>query len=289
MLLVERTVCGLNGRPKRVFTLRCDQCGVEFEKPGNYNVHKRHHICSRQCLNDAHGVNGILRPIMVQTMQQKMGDDWASQIGRKISAASTPAQFKARAQKAKQTVIERYGANSACQIPHVRQSCLTKGSSPEAIAKRKATNVERFGVESTLSLPEVHALANTPEKCQQRHETMKRNGSYFNSKQEHTFNDWLVSRFGATDVERQVVINTWPIDFYVKSIDTYVQFDGEYWHGLDRPLEQIMQFKTPRDRTIFRKYHIDREQDVWFTAFGKRLIRITNQQFARGDIPDELK
>ena len=84
-------------------------------------------------------------------------------------------------------------------------------------------------------------------------------------------------------------MNKWPIDFYVKDNDTYIQFDGEYWHGLDRPLDEIAKFKTPRDRTILRKYQIDREQVEWFRSTGKRLLRITDQQFARGDLPDELK
>lgn len=161
---------------------------------------------------------------------------------------------------------------------------MKNGRAPEVIARRKAVTKERYGVESMLMLPEVRALANTPEKCRQRHETMKRNGSYFNSRSEDAFYGWLVGRFGEDDVERQVVVSKWPIDFHVKSIDTYVQFDGEYWHGLDRPLEEIMKFKTPRDQTIMRKFQIDREQDVWFAENSLRLIRVTDKQFKRREL-----
>jgi hypothetical protein len=78
-------------------------------------------------------------------------------------------------------------------------------------------------------------------------------------------------------------MNIWPIDFYVKSIDTYIQFDGEYWHGLDRPLEEIQKFKTSRDRRIFEGWNRDREQDKWFREQGLKLNRITNKQFFRGE------
>ena len=68
-----------------------------------------------------------------------------------------------------------------------------------------------------------------------------------------------------------------------------VQFDGEYWHGLNRSLEEILRFKTPRDKTIHCKYQIDRRQDEWFKSTNRRLIRIIDKQFARGEVPNELK
>lgn len=278
----ERTV-GARGSIPRFLQLRCDHCKVEFEYPYSRGKSElRFHFCTRACSQAARGKEGVLRPIMEETMRRKMGDDWAKKISQKAQAASTPEQKKERAQKAKRTVIERYGANSAVQIPHVRAAADAVRGSPESVAKRKATTRVRFGVESVLSLPEVHALANTPEKCRQRHETMKRNGSYFNSKSEHAFYDWLVERFG--DVERQVVVNKWPIDFHVKSTDTYVQFDGAYWHGLDRSLDEIARFKTPRDRTILRKFQIDREQDAWFAENSMRLVRVIDKQFKQGKL-----
>lgn len=140
-----------------------------------------------------------------------------------------------------------------------------------------------------LALPEVHALANTPEKCRQRHLTMKERGVYFTSKPEDIFYELLCSKFGSDSVRRRVSLKTWSMDFYIETIDTFVQFDGEYWHGLDRPLEVIRESTSPRDKTILRKYEIDREQDEWFKSTGKNLLRVTDKQFARGEIPDDLR
>lgn len=288
MLLSVRTgdrLPGARGLPPRFMLLRCDRCQVEFEYPySKPKAERQFHFCSFKCSQAARSKDGVLRPVMEATMRRKMGDDWQDQIAQKIQASLTPEQRKARGQKAKQTVLERYGANSATQIPHVREKCMEARIQSDVVARQQMTVQERYGVKSVLSLPHVHALANTPEKCQQRHETMKRNGSYFNSSTERAFGDWLVERFGEADVERQKVVNGWPIDFYVKSLDTYIQFDGEYWHGLNRSLQEIAQFKTPRDRTILLKHQIDRRQDAWFRENGMKLVRITDKQFARGDI-----
>jgi len=89
----------------------------------------------------------------------------------------------------------------------------------------------------------------------------------------------LCEYFEKENVVHQKWINKWPIDFYVKTIDTYIQFDGVYWHGLDMPLEEIRKSNKPRDISRIQKWERDREQNLWFKEHGKRLIRITDVQF----------
>jgi len=112
---------------------------------------------------------------------------------------------------------------------------------------------------------------------------MKRNKTYKKSSSEDHCYDLLCGHFGQDDVERQVIIpgTRWLIDFYVRSIDTYVQFDGVYWHGLDRPIEVIARGITERDVQIQHKYLTDRAQNDWFKAHGKYLVRITDEEFER--------
>lgn len=73
----------------------------------------------------------------------------------------------------------------------------------------------------------------------------------------------------------------WNIDLYVPQIDTYVQFDGVYWHGLDRPIELIKESSRQRDKVIYKKWLIDRAQDEWFAKMSKRLVRITDVEFKK--------
>jgi len=112
---------------------------------------------------------------------------------------------------------------------------------------------------------------------------MKRNGTYRKSQPEDGLHEYLVKRFG--NVERQKHVNGWPIDFYVPSLDTYVQLDGVYWHGLDRPIEEIRGSSVPRDQQIVRKWETDRKQDAWFVEQGIRLMRITDVDFIKGKRP----
>lgn len=77
--------------------------------------------------------------------------------------------------------------------------------------------------------------------------------------------------------------NLWNVDMYVPDIDTYIQFDGVYWHGLDRPVEEIKNSNTKRNIAIYKKWTIDREQDEWFLKVSKRLVRITDIEFKKDE------
>ena len=65
------------------------------------------------------------------------------------------------------------------------------------------------------------------------------------------------------------------IDFYVKTIDTYIEFDGIYYHGIDRPINVVIE-KSPK---IYRKYLRDRELDVLMLNNRMNLIRIREDDF----------
>ena len=115
---------------------------------------------------------------------------------------------------------------------------------------------------------------------------MKANGTYRKSSVEDALYVYLCDKHGVEQIVRNALVNNrWPIDFYVKSIDTYVQLDGVYWHGLDRPIEVISEHRTKRDAQIHKKWLTDREQDRWFREQGLNLIRLTDVQFYKGFRP----
>lgn len=145
--------------------------------------------------------------------------------------------------------------------------------------KKRLTCSARHGVDSVFNIPFVRAQSNSQTSLQKRHNTMKRNGSYGKSQVEERFAADLSSRF---EIQRQVRVHLWEIDFYVKNTDTYVQFDGVYWHGLDRPIEVIAEHRTLRDVNIHRTWLRDQEQNEWFRAHGMRLVRVTDRDFKRG-------
>lgn len=157
-------------------------------------------------------------------------------------------------------------------VEHAWQALVVK-------EKIVASMIRNHGVRAAMQSPLIRSKVDFHASWRKQHETKKKNGSYRHSRVEHELYELLCSTYG--DVERQVIVNDWSIDFYVKSVDTYVQLDGEYWHGLDRPIELIAEHKSPRDVQIHKKLLSDCAQVEWFKANEKRLVRITDKEFKR--------
>jgi hypothetical protein len=62
------------------------------------------------------------------------------------------------------------------------------------------------------------------------------------------------------------------VDVYVADVDVYLQFDGIYYHGLDRAYEDL----SPEIR---RKFDRDRLADRRFPQLGLRLVRVIDQDW----------
>lgn len=118
-------------------------------------------------------------------------------------------------------------------------------------------------------------LVRSPEFQKQRHETLKQDGSYGKSKFEDAVYAQLSLKF--PDIQRQVYINGWSIDLFIPEPPTYVQVDGMYWHGLDRPREVIEASSYPRDEVILSTLDRDKQQVEWFASQNMCLLRFTDK------------
>lgn len=145
--------------------------------------------------------------------------------------------------------------------------------------KSVETCLERYGVRNVQQVAEINARSNDTflKRLEKRQKTL----GVWTSKAENKFYDKLLEYFTADDIIRQkrAAGNRCPIDFYIISIETFVQFDGVYWHGLDRPLEEIAKLNTKHDIEIYERYHRDIEQCKWFAEKGLKLIRVTDVEF----------
>jgi len=236
------------------------------------------------------------------SVQQSMRETWLENYG--VDNPFKSPEIQARIIE---VMIERYGVENAMQLQEIREKakCATREKygvnhpiqSPEIRDKMTNTMIERYGIEHALQSEELRNRAKAtwfnnygvehpskvPEICQKAHETMKKNGTYGKSQLEDQFYEKLCVWFGEVNVERQSIVNDLKIDFHIKSIDTYVQFDGEYWHGLDRPLQEIQESNGSRDRAILDGYLRDRKQDEWFKEHDLNLVRITDREFKNSD------
>jgi hypothetical protein len=104
-------------------------------------------------------------------------------------------------------------------------------------------------------------------------------GTESTSAPERAFVEQLRVWFGAVESHRYV--DGFWTDAYIPCINTYVQFDGEYYHGLDRPFDQLNESQRA-------KFDRDRRADAHFLERGLKLIRVTDREYR--ELPlDEIR
>lgn len=210
--------------------------------------------------------NKEIREKGIQTLVKRFGVD-------------NPQKSKDIQEKTKHTCLERYGVEnplSSVEIrEQIRQTNLERHgveytSQRDDVKQRiKQTCLTRYGVEHPMQNPEIQKRA--IDSC-------KGKGRSMISKIETECFIALQTLFGFEDVFDQISINKWLIDIYVKSIDTFVQIDGIYWHGFSRSKELLENPISKRDKDISRKWKRDQEQNLWFKENHKKLVRFTDKE-----------
>jgi very-short-patch-repair endonuclease len=231
-------------KTKRVIVYKCDQCGRVRESAYSTKLlNQRYMFCSYKCTGRAKRVDGV------------MYEYWLGQQ-----------DTHAKAQKARETVRLTHGVDHVFQVPAVKE-------------RSKQTWLKNYGVDHPMKASVIKAKIDWRRIAQIRHLTMKRNNTFKTSRVEDCCYRVLCDVFGIGCVSRQSVVNGWSIDFYVMSLGAYVQLDGVYWHGLDRPIEVIAKHRDDRDVVIEQTYRRDQEQNIWFSEMGLQLVRVTDREF----------
>jgi len=188
----------------------------------------------KQTMQELYGKDNALKVDSIRqkvngTCQQKYGNDWV--MGSQ--------DFK---QKSKNTCLEKYGVDNPSKYPDVINKI--KETSCEALEKAKQTNLERYGVEHPMQLSlqvsteQYERLLQIrqkikdklPQTLRKQYETKKKNNSFNKSKPEEQIYAKLSEKF---DVIRQYKSEQYPFacDFYIPSLDLYIEFKGSWTHG----------------------------------------------------------
>ena len=143
--------------------------------------------------------------------------------------------------KIEQTSLERYGYTNAMLDPKIAQR--VQDTNMDRYGAPFYTSTGEFRERSYNSLMEKYGVSHISQSSFYQenkdaivakiHGTMKRNNSYVVSKSELKMYDILVQKFGVDDVERQYKSELYPFacDFYVKSLDLYIELNGHWTHG----------------------------------------------------------
>ena len=310
-------------RKKQFIIFKCDQCGIKFSRRLHAKEFKRYfNFCSKSCKAYSCRNGEKLRNKIEEITYQKYGVRVSSQAEETkkkaretclerygaVSSANNPAIkekqintliknygvdniFK-RVDLREQWMKEKYGVPYAMQSEELSKKCIEtfkrNHDTPESFKilsdKRRETWIKKFGIDSPFKMKKCKLAAHSEKANLKRHNTMKERGLYKKSHVEDRLYYFLCNRY--ENVERNARVQNWPIDFYVKELNTYIQLDGVYWHGLDRPLEIIKNSNGYRDNVIYKKYCTDQKQNEWFTKNNMKLVRITDIEFEKAKKAD---
>lgn len=307
------------GQLRRIGVWKCDFCDKLFERPYVQDQEKHLHFCSNECHKNAKKRGGIVNQKTIATNNQKYGVDFASMLDEvkkkqretnlRVYGSTATSQNQLVEDKRRATCEKKYGgpaATSSSKVAaKVRSTLLVRMNDvdvrekfsttmqrrygktipaqvPEILHKQHETNLDRYGVKYPFHSDDAKRVCRSLETQRKRHETRKLNGTYASqrSTQETKFIDWLKLTW---TIDEHVFLHSWSIDAYVRDIDTYVQFDGVYWHGLDRSFTLISEQRSKIDTTIIGTIARDLKQNAWFLVNGKRLLRIKDVDFNKID------
>lgn len=212
----------------------------------------------RNSMNERYGVDYATQ---LSDFNEKRKNTWMSLYG-----VDNPMKSESFRAKLVSSCLERHGVENVFKLQAVKE-------------KIKMTCLKHHGVTHHMKSDVIKQRVDKRFASKLRHNTMKIRGIYSRqaSSTENALYHALVERYGYEHVKRHVNVNDWCIDLYVDKLNTFIQHDGVYWHGLDRSLDDILKFKNPRDKTIYDTFCRDRKQDAWFLENQLILFRTTDQ------------
>lgn len=184
---------------------------------------------------------GVVNPMACSDIRQKAEKTMLKHYG--VTSALKNAELL---EKAKHTSMDRYGVENPMQNPNVVQ-------------KGKETCMVRYGVDNVWKSPEVQQKIR--DVCEQRYgvlyaaqnadiyakslSTKRKLGHIGTSDLEQECGKLLVQKFGSDDVDPQHKDEKYPYmcDFYIKSLDLYVEINafwshGGHWYDVDSKSDQ---------------------------------------------------
>lgn len=259
---------------KKAGHFKCDSCNIFFDRqPKPKALQAEFHFCSRLCVNNSakHG----------NFIYNKKQNNFIINYGETHHLKS-----KSIREKIKQTCLKKYGGHSPLSSQDIKNkisetNILKYGGHPckniNVLEKKKATCLKKYGQDSFSKTDEFKFRLNWAEISKKGFETKKRNGISPRSKIELKFELFLKENF--LIVENQINVNNWWIDFYLQEKDTYIQFNGDYWHGYERTQEQLMSSNSKQDKVIAATKLRDSRKEVFFKENNMKLITVRDYEF----------
>ncbi len=271
--------------------LKCDTCQSEFSRPRSLSK-KDNHFCCKQCSDLAKLSGGLLHAKTCETNLRRYGEQntFVSHRSKCIDTlmknwnVDNPKKSADIVEKIRISCLFKYGVDNPAKNDLIKNqiSRTHKLKSFEelliSLEKRKKTNLSRYGFAHPMQVPSIKESFDFSEVAIKSRISRQQKGDYsVSSYPESLLERSLLDLYGEENVQTQVKVTPrWSIDFFISSFNVYIQLDGVYWHGLDRPIEKIEEYRSSKDIRIRKKIDSDIRQNNWFAQENKKLIRFTD-------------
>ena len=173
---------------------------------------------------------GVTNPLKSEKIKNKIYDTNIKRYGGKSPLSNEDIKKKAQETCLKKYGVSLYSKSDECKEKY-KQTCLKKYGVDNLIKlketqdKIKKTCFRKYGVSSYLK---------TKDFKEKVLKTMKEKGTLPHSKIEVNFYNYLLTIFKEDDIIQQYKNELYPYhcDFYIKSIDVYIEINGTWTHGL---------------------------------------------------------
>lgn len=217
-----------------------------------YNV--EHHTQAKEVKDKIVSTNvtryGVKCTLQADEFKEKRKVTWLENYG-----VENPWQSKEIRDKIIQTCLEKYGVKNPLQSKEIYKKLINtnmeKYGYPCSFQSEKVRNVykknflEKCGVENPSQLEEIKEKKRqtclnhfgveysyqSPKVQQKMYETMKRNGTFNTSKTEQNILQKLKEKFPDTQYQYVSKEYPWRCDFYIPSLDLYIEYQGMWTHG----------------------------------------------------------
>lgn len=188
--------------------------------------------------------------------------------------------------KVEKTILKKYGVKNIFSkkevIEKIKENNLKKYGFEYAMQNKKVqekvkqTCLQKYGTDNpSKNIDIINKIkSKSKETYRKAWETMKEKGNFRKSKEEDAFFNYLITEIDKT-TQRQVFHKGFYMDFYLPKYNVYVQYDGDYWHGLLHTEEELI--KTKQGKVILETKKRDKIQN----RIISNLIRIKGSKFKK--------
>lgn len=237
---IERNYCSICGKPtyfkgiawyKKTGKLYADFCSCKC----SMNSNKTKEAYKKSCI-DKYGVDN---PMKNKNVVDKGKETCKNKYG--VVRASLLKEYQ---DKVKETNMKRYGVEVPLQNKEINkkwhETCYMNFGTYSPLAnkeiynKTEETTYKKYGVYCVFNTKENREKLLSEKTKQKRYETLKRNHTFNTSKIEEIIYRELIDIYGKSDILREYKDKDrypYRCDFYIKSLDLFIEVQGYYTHG----------------------------------------------------------